>query len=83
MQSMCERGQGFVYVAFIIDVVAWRIVLWRASRMANAGFVLDAVEQAIHQRRPPQEQLVHHSPFGVMLRITLRGNGSRVAMSVD
>ena len=38
--------QGFVYVAFVIDVFARRIVGWRASRTANAGFVLDALEQA-------------------------------------
>ena len=50
--------QGFVYVAFVIDVFARRIVGWRASRTANAGFVLDALEQAIHQRRPAQDQLV-------------------------
>ncbi|GIT89314.1 hypothetical protein ROBYS_43300 [Roseobacter sp. OBYS 0001] len=56
--------QGFVYVAFVIDVFARRIVGWRASRTANAGFVLDALEQAIHQRRPEQDQLVHHSDRG-------------------
>lgn len=56
--------QGFVYVAFVIDVFAHRIVGWRASRTANAGFVLDALEQAIHQRRPAQDQLVHHSDRG-------------------
>jgi transposase InsO family protein len=43
--------QGFAYVAFVIDVFARRIVGWRASRTASAGFVLDALEQAIHQRR--------------------------------
>ena len=53
--------QGFVYVAFVIDVFARRIVGWCASRTANAGFVLDALEQAIHQRRPAQDQPVHHS----------------------
>ena len=56
--------QGFVYVAFVIDVFARRIVGWRASRTAHAGFVLDALEQAIHQRRPAQDQLVHHSDRG-------------------
>lgn len=56
--------QGFVYVAFVIDVFARRIVGWRASRTPNAGFVLDALEQAIHQRRPAQGQLVHHSDRG-------------------
>ena len=38
--------QGFVYVAFVIDVFARRIVGWCASRTANAGFVLDTLEQA-------------------------------------
>jgi len=37
--------QGFVYVAFVIDVFARRIVGWRASRTAHAGFVLDALNR--------------------------------------
>ena len=44
---------GFVYVAFVIDAYARRIVGWRASRTAaHASFVLDALEQALHDRRP-------------------------------
>jgi hypothetical protein len=39
---------GFVYVAFVIDAYARRIVGWRASRTAHAGFVLDALEQAVN-----------------------------------
>lgn len=42
--------QGFVYVAFVIDVFARRIVGWRASRTAHASFILDALEQALHDR---------------------------------
>jgi len=53
--------QGFVCVAFVIEVFARRIVGWRASRTAHAGFVLDALKQAIHQRRPARDQLVYHS----------------------
>ena len=56
---------GFVYVAFVIDVYARRIVGWRASRTASAGFVLDALEQAVHARRPVDGGLVHHSDRGV------------------
>jgi len=57
---------GFVYVAFIIDAYARRIVGWRASRTAHASFVLDALEQALHDRRPAQGAgLVHHSDRGV------------------
>ena len=55
---------GFVYVAFVIDVFARRIVGWRVSRSAHAGFVLDALEQALHERRPAGGQLVHHSDRG-------------------
>ena len=56
---------GFVYVAFVIDVFARRIVGWRVSRTAHAGFVLDALEQAIHERRPANSDgLVHHSDRG-------------------
>jgi len=56
---------GFVYVAFVIDAYARRIVGWRASRTAHAGFVLDALEQALHDRRPVHRGgLVHHSDRG-------------------
>jgi putative transposase len=56
---------GFVYVAFVIDAFARRIVGWRVSRTAHAGFVLDALEQALHERRPIKGGLVHHSDRGV------------------
>ena len=77
--------QGFVYVAFVIDVFARRIVGWRASRTANAGFVLDALEQAIHQRRPAQDQLVHHSDRGsqyLSIKYTERLAEVKIAPSV-
>jgi transposase InsO family protein len=57
---------GFVYVAFVIDTFARRIVGWRASRTAHAGFALDALEQALCDRRPVRGGgLVHHSDRGV------------------
>jgi putative transposase len=57
---------GFVYVAFVIDAYARRIVGWRVSRSAHAGFVLDALEQALHDRKPVSGgRLVHHSDRGV------------------
>jgi transposase InsO family protein len=56
---------GFVYVAFVIDTFARRIVGWRASRTAHASFVLDALEQALHDRRPTRRGgLIHHSDRG-------------------
>ena len=57
--------RGFVYVAFVIDVYARYIVGWRVSRTAHAGFVLDALEQALHDRRPVHRGgLIHHSDRG-------------------
>jgi putative transposase len=57
---------GFVYVAFVIDAYARRIVGWRVSRTAHASFVLDALEQAVHERKPVRKGgLVHHSDRGV------------------
>ena len=57
--------KGFVYVAFVIDAYARRIVGWRVSTSAHAGFVLDALEQAVHERRPAKGMgLVHHSDRG-------------------
>ncbi|RVC83061.1 IS3 family transposase [Mesorhizobium sp. M4A.F.Ca.ET.022.05.2.1] len=67
---------GFVYVAFVIDTYARRIVGWRVSRTAHAAFVLDALEQALHDRRPIHRGgLVHHSDRGsqyVSIRYTER-----------
>jgi transposase InsO family protein len=56
---------GTVYVAFVIDVFARRIVGWRTSTSMNTQFVLDALEQAIWQRKTPDNKdLVHHSDRG-------------------
>ena len=57
--------QGFVYVAFVIDTVADRIVGWRVSRSVKTDFVLDALEQALHDQRPVQKGgLIRHSDRG-------------------
>ena len=51
-----------VSVAFVTDAFARRIVGWKASTLATANFVLDALEQAIHPRRPNADDgLIHHS----------------------
>ena len=55
--------RGFVHVAFIVDVFARVIVGWRVSTSMQTDLVLDALEQAIHDRRPT-EPLVHHSDRG-------------------
>jgi transposase InsO family protein len=57
--------RGFVYVAFVIDVFARRIVGWRVSASLRTDFVLDALEQAIYDRRDAGlVDLVHHSDRG-------------------
>ena len=58
--------RDFVYVAFVIDVFARLIVGWRATTSLTAGIALDALEQALHERRlDPEDTLVHHSDRGV------------------
>jgi transposase InsO family protein len=60
--TFVSTWQGFVYVAFVVDVFARYIVGWRVSASARTDFVLDALEQALHARRPCQnEGLIHHS----------------------
>ncbi|MFV1874868.1 IS3 family transposase [Nioella sp.] len=57
--------QGTVYVAFVIDVFARKIVGWRVSTSMTTGFVLDALNQAICQRAPSEaDKLIHHSDRG-------------------
>lgn len=66
--------QGWLYVAFVIDVFARRIVGWRVSNTMSTDFVLDALEQALYNRRPA-ESLTHHSDRGsqyVSVRYTER-----------
>ena len=57
--------QGWQYVAFVIDVYARRIVGWRQSSSMRTDFVLDALEQALYDRRPQRDGvLIHHSDRG-------------------
>jgi transposase InsO family protein len=57
--------RGFVYVAFVIDVFARRIVGWRVSTSLRTDLALDALEQAISEREDDQaDRLVHHSDRG-------------------
>jgi transposase InsO family protein len=53
--------QGWQYVAFVIDVYARRIVGWRVSSSMRTDFVLDALEQALYERKPDHKALIHHS----------------------
>ena len=68
--------QGWLYVAFVVDVFARRIVGWRVSRSMHTEFVLDALEQALYDQRPEGGgRLTHHSDRGsqyVSIRYTER-----------
>jgi transposase InsO family protein len=68
--------QGWLYVAFVIDVFARRIVGWRVSSSMRTDFVLDALEQALYARQPERnDALIHHSDRGsqyVSIRYTER-----------
>jgi putative transposase len=78
--------QGWLYVAFVIDVFARRIVGWRVSRSMTTDFVLDALEQALYARQPADSgTLVHHSDRGsqyVSIRYTERLAESGIEPSV-
>jgi putative transposase len=78
--------RGFVYVAFVIDVFARRIVGWRVSASLATDFVLDALEQAIYDRcGAGTDDLVHHSDRGtqyVSMRYTERLADADIVPSV-
>jgi transposase InsO family protein len=78
--------RGFVYVAFVIDVFARRIVGWRVSTSLATDFVLDALEQAIYDRcGTGADGLVHHSDRGTQylsMRYTDRLTDAGIAPSV-
>lgn len=77
---------GFVFVAFVIDVFARRIVGWRVSASMRTDFVLDALEQAIYARgHDALTDLVHHSDRGTQylsMRYTDRLADAGIAPSV-
>jgi transposase InsO family protein len=79
-------ADGFVYTAFVVDVFARRIVGWKVSHAMRTDFVLDALEQALHQRgNEAAAGLVHHSDRGVQyvsMRYTERLADAGIAPSV-
>lgn len=78
--------RGFVYVAFVIDVFARRIVGWRASASLRTDLALDALEQAIYDRgHDDTGDLVHHSDRGTQylaIRYTERLADAGIELSV-
>jgi len=77
--------QGWLYVAFVVDVYARRIVGWRVSRSMHTDFVLDVLEQALYDRQPAAHALTHHSDRGsqyVSIRYTERLDQAGIQPSV-
>ena len=72
---------GFVYVAFVIDVFARRIVGWRVSSSLQTDLVLDALEQALWSRKP-DKGLIHHSDHGSQY-LSIRYTDRLVEAGVD
>ena len=74
--TFVSTWQGTVYVAFVIDVFARKIVGWRVSTSMTTALVLDALNQAISQRLSSKAPgLIHHSDRGsqyLALRYTER-----------
>ena len=78
--------RGFVYVAFVIDAYARRIVGWRVSKSLRTDLALDALEQALYDRNvSPRSGLIHHSDHGVQylsIRYTERLSAVGITSSV-
>ena len=69
--------RGFVYVAFVLDAYARRILGWRVSTSLRSDLALDALEQAISEREDDQDgRLIHHSDHGVQPRF--KGSSQRI-----
>ena len=67
--TYCRTWVGFVYVAFIVDVFAQKIVAWHAATIRDADLVLTPLKMAIWQRgregHPIEPgELIGHSDAG-------------------
>ena len=84
--TYASTWQGWLYVAFVVDVFARRIVGWRVSTTMTTDFVLDALEQALYDRQPDAEDaLIRHSDRGsqyVSIRYSERLAEAGIAPSV-
>ena len=68
--------RGFVYVAFVVDAFARRIVRWRVAQTLRTDVVLDALEQVLYDRPlGSAPELVHHSDRGVRFDSLRRRSG--------
>jgi putative transposase len=79
---------GWVYVAFVVDAFARRILGWRCGTSMSTQLVLDALEQAVWTRQRhgvPLDSVVAHTDRGsqyVSIRYTERLAEAGIAASV-
>jgi transposase InsO family protein len=78
-------GEGFIYVAVILDAFSRKVIGWAISRSLEAAFAVDALRKALRRRGAPKG-LVHHSDRGVQYAChaytgLLKGRGVAISMS--
>jgi len=71
--------RGFLYLVAIMDWYTRMVQSWRISNTLEADFCVEALNEAIYRFGPPD---IMNTPFGIMLRITLPGNGSGIAVHI-
>ena len=59
-----KTREGFLYLAFVRDVLSRMIVGWQTATQLRTDLVLDALEMALHLRRPAAGELVAHTDRG-------------------
>ena len=80
-----RTGQGWLYVAVMLDLWSRRVVGWATAPTLHACLATGALQMALQHRRPPQG-LLHHSDRGVQYasgeyRELLRAGGLEPSMS--
>jgi putative transposase len=80
-----ETGQGWLYLAAILDLYSRRVVGWAMADHLRTALPLDALQMAIKAQRPGAG-LIHHSDRGVQYasteyRKTMQAAGFRASMS--
>jgi transposase InsO family protein len=78
-------GEGFCYLAVILDAFSRRVLGWNLSPNLNVRLSLAALEQALHTRKPPPGW-IHHSDRGVQYAChayvaRLRAAGAQISMT--
>ena len=60
---MPERGEGWLYLAVILDLYSRRIIGWAVSNRMKRDLAIQALDMAVALRQPP-EDCIHHTDRG-------------------